>query len=243
MIRDLLKLSIFLCVISVNAIAGDTTAEYLVGGERFIPDAEYAEQLCHNPLFYCRPVKSSDTWRGLFPDAKERELMMRINRTNVPLQYRTQIVMPRDINKVDYEQLSPFPQHRDTHGHRLLYVDLDKFAFAAYDKEGQRIMWGPASGGKPWCEDTKASCLTATGQFRVFKIKGRECRSGTYPLDTKGGAEMPFCMYYYRGFAIHASTLSGFVNRSRGCIRLFDKDAEWLNQHFVQLGTEVIVKP
>jgi L,D-transpeptidase ErfK/SrfK len=224
------------------AWAGDTTSEYMIGGEKFIPDTEYFYKLCQDPHFKCRKVKRSDTWRGLFPNDKERELMMRLNRTNVPLQYRNEILLPKNIAQLNYQHLSPFPQQRDTHGKRVLYIDLDKFAFAAYDKEGRQILWGPASGGKPWCEDTKSSCLTAKGDFHVYRIKGEECQSGTYPLDTKGGAEMPYCMYYYKGFAIHGSTLSGFINRSRGCIRLFESDAKWLNQQFVQLGTEVIVK-
>jgi lipoprotein-anchoring transpeptidase ErfK/SrfK len=217
-------------------------SDYQVGGKEFIPDAEYAQQLCHNPLFKCRPVKNSETWRELFPNDQQRDLVERINRTNVPLQYRTEIILPRDISKLNYEKLAPFSLHRDTDGKRLLYIDLDKFAFAAYDKEGKRVLWGPASGGKPWCDDTQESCLSATGTYHVFRIKGEDCESGTYPLESKGGASMPYCMYYYKGFAIHGSTLSGFVNRSRGCIRLFDEDAKWLNQHFVQLGTEVIVK-
>lgn len=207
-----------------------------------MPDSVYIQHLCNNPLFYCRAVKRGETWRGLFPNAKERDLMMRINRTNVPLPYRTEIVMPHDISKVNYEQLSPFPEHMNTHGSRLIDIDLSKFAFAAYDADGNRVMWGPASGGKPWCKDTHSSCLTATGNFQVYRMKGAECRSGTYPIENNGGAEMPYCMYYYKGFAIHASTLSGFVNRSRGCVRLFDEDAQWLNQHFVTLGTRVIVK-
>lgn len=242
MIRGLLKLSIFLCVVTVQLRAADMTAQYMIGGADFLPDTAYFQQLCHNPLFYCRSVQSGETWVSLFPNPKTRELMMRLNRTNVPLQYRTHVIMPRDISKVDYQQLSPLPEHTHTDGHRLLYVDLAKFAFAAYNKQGERVLWGPASGGKAWCEDTKSSCLTKTGRFHIFRIKGKDCRSGTYPLETKGGAQMPYCMYYYRGFAIHASTLSGFINRSRGCIRLFDRDAQWLNQHFVRLGTEVIVK-
>lgn len=243
MIRVLLKLSIFLCVFCVNVLASDTTAEYRIGGDQFLPDAAYFQQLCHNPLFYCQAVKSGETWASLFPKPKERELMMRINRTNVPLQYRTHVIMPRDYTKLNYEQLSPLPEHEQTDGHRLIVVDLSKFAFAAYNEAGERVLWGPASGGKAWCDDTEASCLTATGTYHIFKIKGKDCQSGTFPLESDGGAEMPYCMYYYKGFAIHASTLSGFINRSHGCIRLFDQDAEWLNEHFARLGTEVIVKP
>lgn len=37
-----------------------------------------------------------------------------------------------------------------------------------------------------------------------------------------------------------ASTLRGF-HVSHGYIRLFSKDAEWLNKHFLDIGTEIIV--
>ncbi len=243
MIRVFIILSIFLSSTAALALSGnDQPYEYKIGGDKFIPDALYAQTLCHNPLFYCRSVKPDETWRGLFPDDQQRDLIERINRTNVPLQYRTQIILPRDISKLNYEALSPLPAHMQTQGQRLLYVDLDKFAFAAYNEQGERVLWGPASGGRAWCDDTKASCLTATGVYHIFRIKGADCRSGTYPLENDGGAAMPYCMYYYKGFAIHASTLSGFVNRSHGCIRLFDDDAKWLEQQFVQLGTKVIVK-
>ncbi|PHQ79297.1 MAG: L,D-transpeptidase [Coxiella sp. (in: Bacteria)] len=233
---------IFLVIQSVCSWAAtESTNEYLIGGQQFIPDAEYGATLCDNPRYICKKVHARQSWKSLFPKKEQRELVMRLNRTNVALRYRSFIIVPKELAKANYMQLSPFPQHRDTDGHRLLYVDLGVFAFAAYNKHGSLMFWGPAAGGKPWCEDTKDSCSTATGDFHVFKIKGEDCQSGTYPMETKGGAPMPYCMYYHKGFAIHGSTLSGFINRSRGCVRLFDDDAKWLNQQFVQLGTEVIV--
>lgn len=243
MIRIFIILSmVFLDFLLPGCTTFNKVKAYKLGGDQYVPEATYKQTLCNSRLFKCRTVKHSDTWVDLFPNDKERDLMKRINRTNVALQYLSEVIVPKNPSQLHYKQLSPLPAQRDTQGKRVLYIDLDKFAFAAYDKNGQRVLWGPASGGKPWCDDTKQSCATATGTFHVYRIKGADCRSGTYPLETNGGASMPYCMYYYKGFAIHGSTLSGFVNRSRGCVRLFDEDAKWLNQHFVKLGTTVIVK-
>ena len=38
------------------------------------------------------------------------------------------------------------------------------------------------------------------------------------------------------------ATMSGFINRSAGCIGLFKADAKWLNHEFVKRGTIVVVK-
>lgn len=249
MIRTFVLISLFFCGLCSSAWADDNerppwvdnVKEYMVGGQEFVPDAEYFTQLCESPKFNCRKVRPGETWADLFPDVKTRDLVQRLNRTNVPLRYRSMLIEPRDMDNLNYQQWSPLPTHKDTNGKRLLYIDLDLFAFGAYDKDGALVKWGPASGGKPWCEDTKSGCSSAIGKFHVYQMRGEFCQSGTYPIEENGGAPMPYCMYYHKGFAIHGSTLSGFINRSRGCVRLFDEDAKWLNKRFVRVGTEVIV--
>jgi len=197
---------------------------------------------CYLPGFHCQAVKPTDTWFKLWPDPRKREMMMKLNRTNVALNYRGWLLVPNDLNHTSWNQLSPFPMHRDTHGHALLYVNLSLFAFAAYDKEGNLVRWGPATGGRAYCSDLHRSCASATGVYRIYKMGGADCKSNEFPLKSHGGAPMPYCMHYFQGFAIHASTLMGFVNRSRGCVRLFKDDAKWLNEHFAQVGTEVMVR-
>ena len=201
----------------------------------------YPVGLCHLPGYFCQPVRPSLKWGNLARDTHDREVLMRLNRTNVALKYRRWVVLPKQPSSVDYMTLTPMPATVKPTGHRLVMVDLSRFAFGAYDEHGDLVYWGPASGGKAYCEDTKESCKTAVGHYRVYRIKGEDCTSSTYPLDTKGGAPMPYCMYYHKGFAIHGSSLSGFINRSRGCVRVFYNDAKWLNQDFVTLGTRVIV--
>ena len=216
--------------------------EYQYAREAMGDSSSYGFKLCEQPGLKCIDVKEGETWYHLFPDKLKREIVMRLNRTNVALKYRKWLVVPATWKEVDYRHYSPLPQHLDTSGHKLLLIDLSKFAFAAYDAKGDQEFWGPASGGKEWCDDLNRSCASVAGKFHIFRKQGEDCTSSTYPIADKGGAPMPYCMHYFNGYAIHASTLMGFVNRSRGCVRLFNDDAKWLNEHFVNLGTRVIVE-
>ncbi len=201
----------------------------------------YGSSLCSLPGFKCIRVTPNENWFQLWPNEHKREIIMRLNRTNVALKYRHYLVVPNNLNS-DYMSYSPLPERIKPTGHKVLMIDLRLFAFGAYNAEGDLVYWGPATGGKKWCSDTKEDCESVAGKYKIYRIQGENCKSSKYPLDERGGAPMPYCMHYYKGYAIHGSTLSGFNNRSRGCIRLFYSDAKWLNQDFVKLGTEVIVK-
>ena len=225
---------------TVSCLAGDGS-EYLPGGSKFKKDAAYGQALCKSGDFICKKTRILDKWRYHFEDHHDLEIAQRLNRTNVPLMYRPWYITPHDIAKINYLTLSPLPQHKETHGKKLLFVDLGKFAYGAYDENGDLVKWGPETAGEKICDDNGKSCLTVTGDYTVYRKGGSKCYSRTYPRDTDGGASMPYCMFYYRGYAIHGSSLSGFINRSKGCIRIFDEDAKWLSKHFVKLGTEVIV--
>jgi len=201
----------------------------------------YGQTLCNQKQYYCRKVTAGDTWYHLFPNFQQREEVMRLNRTNVALEYKNWIAVPKDFSKTTYMDMSPLPTHMDTHGRKIVYIDLRLFAFGAYDAHGKLLYWGPVSSGRKKCYNTNGNCLTATGYFRIFRIEGKDCISHEYPLETHGGDPMPYCMYFHGGTAMHYSTLSGFINRSAGCVRMFKADAKWLNKVFVKLGTEVIV--
>lgn len=237
---------ILLCFISLTVIADDAGFE--------IPPKQYAEEesaasvqnyaniLCHTAGYQCLGLRKHAHWYKLFPNYQLRQEMMRLNRTNVSLMYRDWIVVPKNLSKVNYMDLSPLPQTMDTHGKKLLFVNLGLFAFGAYDEHGHLIYWGPASGGAEKCAATDKNCSTVTGHFRIFRTGDENCTSNEYPLETHGGAPMPYCMFFHRGTAIHASTLSGFINRSSGCIRLFYADAQWLYEQFVKVGTRIVVE-
>lgn len=219
------------------------TATLLIGGIGFSTASYavryYGESLCGYPGFKCIKVHRGDTWQSLYPNARERDLVMRLNRMNMPVKYRSWIVVPTNASSLRLMELSPFPLQRDTHGKKLLIVNLAKHAFGAYDEQGQLVHWGPVSGGKGYCPDVGA-CNTATGTFKIYRKQGPGCISSKFPIETDGGAPMPYCMHFKGGFALHGSTLPGY-HASHGCVRLFNEDAKWLNQNFATIGTSVIV--
>lgn len=108
-------------------------------------------------------------------------------------------------------------------------------------KNGRLVRSGRASGGRGYCPDIRRSCRTPPGHFRVYRKQGPGCRSSKYPRP-RGGAKMPYCMHYYRGYAIHGSHNVPNYNASHGCIRVIPSDAKWLNHNFMKIGTRVIVK-
>lgn len=134
-----------------------------------------------------------------------------------------------------------FPEKIDADGHRHFIFDPKVSAWAAYDETGERLMTGSGSGGKDVCEDVGKPCRTITGNFRVYNKRGEDCRSGEYPVDTNGGARMPYCMYFYRGFTIHAAYEVPHHASSHGCIRVWPSAAKWLNEEFIRIGTKVTV--
>lgn len=135
-----------------------------------------------------------------------------------------------------------YPLHIKPTGERVFIFDPKASAWAAYDEEGNRVMTGSGSAGVDHCEeDPNKSCRTVTGSFRVYNKHGVDCRSGEYPVDTKGGAKMPYCMYFSGGFTIHAAYEVPDHPSSHGCIRVLPSAAKWLNEEFIRIGTKVIV--
>ena len=134
-----------------------------------------------------------------------------------------------------------FPLKIAATGNRQFVFDPKASAWAAYDENGNRVLTGSASGGKNFCEDVGKPCRTVTGTFHVYNKRGAECKSGEYPVETFGGAKMPYCMYFYRGFTIHAAYEVPPYNSSHGCVRVLPSAAKWLNEQFITIGTKVTV--
>lgn len=134
-----------------------------------------------------------------------------------------------------------FPLTRAATGRHVFIFDPKAGAWAAYDNSGNRVKTGRASGGRTWCDDVGRACKTAVGKFTVFLEKGKDCKSRKYPLG-EGGAPMPHCMFFYRGYAIHGSNHVPNYNASHGCIRVTPSAAEWLDHNFIDPGTTVIVR-
>jgi hypothetical protein len=134
-----------------------------------------------------------------------------------------------------------FPVKAPAKGYRRFIFDPKAYAWAAYDENGNRVMTGSASGGMDFCEDVQQPCRTVTGTFHVYNKRGPGCLSGEYPVETEGGAKMPYCMYFFRGYTIHAAYEVPFSNTSHGCVRVLPSAARWLNEEFMTLGAEVTV--
>ncbi|MDF1757259.1 MAG: L,D-transpeptidase [Legionellaceae bacterium] len=143
---------------------------------------------------------------------------------------------------LDFRGRMHFPKQIGPQKQKLFVFDPTAFAFAAYDINGKRVLTGSASGGADNCpDDLDKQCRTVTGSFKIYSKRGANCLSGEYPVSTKGGAKMPYCMYFYRGFTIHGAYKVPTHNSSHGCIRVFPSAAKWLNEEFIGIGTKVMV--
>ncbi len=133
------------------------------------------------------------------------------------------------------------PSRINSSGKRTFVFDPRRLMWGAYDGNGQLIRKGKASGGKGYCRDVRRACRTPRGVFAVHAKRGAGCRSSKYPLG-RGGAPMPYCMFFHRGYAIHGSPDVPNYNASHGCVRVPPADARWLHRNFIRIGTRVIVK-
>jgi hypothetical protein len=213
--------------------------------------APFGRLLCKTPAYNCVKVPKRKTWETLFPDAKQRALVMALNRMNTPLYSGMLIAVPKNLGTANLMEFSPFPSQIKAPGQKIIYVDPAVLAWGAYDSEGKLVRWGPASLGSDWCHDLGHRCHSPVGNFHVYQKGTAGCRSTKFPLP-HGGAPMPYCMFFHRGFALHGEPggLPG-DNVSHGCVRLLVSDAEWLSKEFVEppdssinsLGTQVVVEP
>jgi hypothetical protein len=177
------------------------------------------------------------TWEDAWPDPEERELVMKINRMNKNLRSGIRVAVPKEMRGRGLMSFSPFDKKITPPGEKLLIFDPSIYAWAAYDRDGKLLRWGPAVGGR-------GGFRTPVGEFRIYSKGDAACRSRVYPEGCHGRqcTPMPFCMTFERGNAFHAGDLPG-RHESHGCVRLFYDDAEWLNREFVEYGTRVIVRP
>lgn len=209
----------------------------------------YGSILCTYPDYTCNTVKHGDTWEKMFPNERERDLVQRVNRTYNRLTPGQIVVVPKLLATASLLDLAPFA-HNIADTERQIIVDQDKLAWAAYNEEGQLVKWGPIASGRDKCSDSANSCRTLTGVYRVFSKEDSRCKSDVFPIG-RGGAKMPYCMYFHKGFALHgADDMPGF-RASHGCVRMFNEDAKWMNLNFVEsssdvnqhMGTKVVVRP
>lgn len=210
----------------------------------------YGTALCGYPQYECIKVTGGQSWEKLFPDPVQRDIVQRVNRTYNYLWSGREIAIPKNLANINIFDVSPFPLKIQSENEKQIIVDQEKLAWGAYDAAGNLVWWGPISSGSDKCSDSNKVCRTLTGIFRVFSKENVRCTSDVFPIG-RGGAKMPYCMYFHKGFALHGSDDIPGVRASHGCVRMFIQDAKWLNEHFVELssernnfmGTKVIVRP
>lgn len=198
----------------------------------------FGQMICKTEQFTCHKVRGNQSWRSLFPDVRQREIVMRINRMNTGLYPGLTIAVPKNLATASIMDFSPFPLNIDAPGERLVIVDPMRLAWGAYDTDGTLVRWGPASSGSDYCRDLDEACQTRAGTFRIYSLGSSDCISHKFPLPD-GGAPMPYCMYFNNGQALHGEPdgLPGY-NASHGCVRLYVNDAEWLRYDFVEDANE-----
>jgi len=111
----------------------------------------------------------------------------------------------------------------------------------AINENGKVVRSGRGSGGRRYCPDIGRSCKTPSGVYSIISKGGSGCRSSRYPVG-KGGAPMPYCMFFSKYYAIHGSYDVPNHNASHGCVRVRPSDASWLSRNFIHVGTKVIIK-
>jgi hypothetical protein len=210
----------------------------------------FSETLCKLPDYFCLTVKKEESWDSLFPNAEEQDIVRRVNRMNIRLRPGLVIAVPKNIERLTIYDVSPFPRYIEGDGEKTIYVSQKQLAWGAYDETGELLWWGPLSSGSGGCKGVEGNCKTPAGSFRIIRKQDIDCISTTFPMrgdGNNGGAEMPYCMHFLRGYALHGSYEVPGYRASHGCVRMFIEDARWLNEEFVNVpgegekGTRVIV--
>lgn len=198
----------------------------------------YGATLCKQEGYHCKRIKSGQTWRSLWPDPQQRDLVMRVNRMNTQLYAGITVAVPDDLEHADLISLSPLPKKIEPQHEKLVIVDPSTDAWAAYASDGSLVRWGPISAGADYCKDVDEPCRTHEGDYRIYSLGSSDCHSRKFPLPD-GGAPMPYCMYFHNGQALHGEPngLPGY-NASHGCVRMYVSDAEWLRYSFVEPPNE-----
>lgn len=151
-----------------------------------------------------------------------------------------QVLDPEPMVVASNTKSRAFPAKRQATGKKVFIFDPRRVRWAAYDSKGNLIKTGAASGGKSYCPDIKRRCRTPAGTYSIYSKGSAGCKSSKFPVG-KGGAPMPYCMFFRGGYAIHGSYSVPGYNASHGCIRVHPSAAKWLSK-FLSYGSTVIVR-
>lgn len=228
-----------------------TSIILLVASQAAFSEKRFGESLCSSPDYNCITVKPGESWESLFPSPEELDIVRRVNRMNIRLRSGMTIAVPKNIDRLSIYDVSPFPRYIEPDGEKTIFVSQKQLAWGAYDEQGELIWWGPISSGSGHCGAADGYCVTPSGSFRIIRKQDEYCISTVFPRNADGsvgGATMPWCMHFMRGFALHGSDSVPGYRASHGCVRMFIEDARWLNEEFINLpegsikGTRVVVE-
>lgn len=141
------------------------------------------------------------------------------------------------------------PQKISPQGEKVIIVDPNSHTWGAYSASGNLLRSGMATAGANYCPDIRRGCRTKAGTFRIFSLGSSGCKSRKYPVG-KGGAPMPYCMFFNGGQGLHGSPNVVRGNVSHGCVRVTVSSARWLRFNFVEgpnasngyRGTKIIIR-
>jgi hypothetical protein len=213
----------------------------LFGGSTAWSKMRYSEVLCNKPDYSCITIKSNQTWSSLYPNPEEQDIIRRVNRMNVRLRPGMIIAIPKNIDRLSIYDVSPFPRYIESEGEKTVYVSQKNLAWGAYDADGELVWWGPISSGIDGCHGITGTCQTPSGSFRIIRKQDIDCVSTAFPRradGNNGGAVMPYCMHFFKGYALHGSYDVPGYRASHGCVRMLIEDARWLNEEFVSTAQE-----
>jgi len=213
---------------------------------------EYGKKICKQEGYQCITVKRGDSWSSLFPNFYQRDLVKRVNRMNGFLSVDTVLAVPEKLEKKNIFNVSPLPLKIEARSEPVLIIDQAQLAWGAYSETGLLKRWGPVSAGASHCFGAVKGCNTPTGHFYINRKQGVNCISRSYPKRVSGkngGAPMPYCMFFFQGYAIHGSNSLPGYHASQGCVRMFVEDAKWLYFNFINPSinkgnkTRIIILP
>ena len=137
---------------------------------------------------------------------------------------------------------SRLPARSPSPGEKVILINPNRHVWGAYSANGNLVKAGIATAGAKWCRDIGRPCKTKAGTFLINSLGSSDCKSRKYPVG-RGGAPMPYCMFFNGGQGLHGSYELAEANLSHGCVRISVSNAEWLRYYFARVGTKVIVRP
>jgi lipoprotein-anchoring transpeptidase ErfK/SrfK len=152
------------------------------------------------------------------------------------------LILPLNSYSRSNRHSRALPSQISAPGEKVIIVDPRIHKFGAYTASGRLVLSGTATAGSSWCPDIKRPCRTRSGSFRIYTLGSPSCKSTKYPLP-RGGAPMPYCMFFNGHQGIHGSYQVVAGNVSHGCVRVTVSNARWLRYNFVGIGTRIIIRP